>query len=239
MADNVLVVEDDLDIATLIKVNLSELGLSIDHFADGQAGCNAALEKDYSLILLDVMLPSMNGLDICRKVRDSKPEQAIVMLTAKNSETDRVLGLELGADDYMTKPFSIRELQARVRSQIRKAHLLQQANNHHAQPSNIISSGELLINQQTREATRNGEPLDLTATEFDLLYHLMGHPNQVFSRTQLLESVWGYQHSGYEHTVNSHINRLRAKVENSATDPQYVQTVWGVGYKFNTQHKAS
>lgn len=239
MIDNVLVVEDDLDIATLIKVNLTELGLNIDHFADGQEGCTAALEKDYSLILLDVMLPSMNGLDICRKVRDNKPEQAIVMLTAKNSETDRVLGLELGADDYMTKPFSIRELQARVRSQIRKAHLIKEASQHHSEPSNIINSGELTINQQTREAHKNGHVLDLTATEFDLLYHLMGHPNQVFSRTQLLESVWGYQHSGYEHTVNSHINRLRSKVENDATDPQYVQTVWGVGYKFNTQHKVA
>ena len=239
MTDRVLVVEDDLDLATLIKVNLGELGLTIDHCADGQVGCAAALEKDYRLILLDVMLPSMNGLDICRKVRDNKPEQAIVMLTAKDSETDRVLGLELGADDYMTKPFSIRELQARVRSQIRKAHIIQQANTHHVQPSNTISSGELLINQQTRDASRNGKALDLTATEFDLLFHLMGHPNQVFSRTQLLESVWGYQHSGYEHTVNSHINRLRAKVERSPTAPQYLQTVWGVGYKFNTQHKVN
>lgn len=236
MADKVLVVEDDLDIATLIQVNLAELGLEITHHADGAEACEAALNNDFCLMLLDVMLPNMNGLDICRKVREQKPEQAIIMLTAKNSETDRVLGLELGADDYMTKPFSVRELQARVRSQIRKAHLIQQANQQQsASPSNIIVSGELRINQQTRQVTKNDTYLDLTATEFELLFHLMQHPNQVFSRTQLLESVWGYQHSGYEHTVNSHINRLRAKVESDATEPKYVQTVWGVGYKFNTQ----
>ena len=238
MVDKVLVVEDDFDIATLIQVNLAELGLDITHCADGTQACDAALNNDYCLILLDVMLPNMNGLDICRKVREQKPEQAIVMLTAKNSETDRVLGLELGADDYMTKPFSVRELQARVRSQIRKAHLIKQANQQlPSSPNNIIVSGELRINQQTRQVTKNDAYLELTATEFELLYHLMQHPNQVFSRTQLLESVWGYHHSGYEHTVNSHINRLRSKVESDATAPQYVQTVWGVGYKFNSQQQ--
>jgi DNA-binding response OmpR family regulator len=231
--DKVLVVEDDLDIATLIKVNLAELGLHIDHHADGKDGLDAALGNDYSLVLLDVMLPSLGGLDICRKLRDSKPEQAIIMLTAKNSETDRVLGLELGADDYMTKPFSIRELQARVRSQIRKAHLLSNASQQPATPQHFIEQGRIKINQQTREVFCNDSLVDLTATEFDLLYHMMKHPNQVFSRAQLLESVWGYQHSGYEHTVNSHINRLRAKVETDAANPDYVQTVWGVGYKFN------
>jgi len=231
--DKVLVVEDDLDIATLIKVNLAELGLHIDHHADGKDGLDAALSNDYSLVLLDVMLPSLGGLDICRKLREEKPEQAIIMLTAKNSETDRVLGLELGADDYMTKPFSIRELQARVRSQIRKAHLLANASQQPEIPQHFIEQGNIKINQQTREVFCNESRVDLTATEFDLLYHLMKHPNQVFSRAQLLESVWGYQHSGYEHTVNSHINRLRAKVEADAANPDYVQTVWGVGYKFN------
>lgn len=231
--DKVLVVEDDLDIATLITVNLTELGLSIEHHADGQAGLNAALNNDYSLVLLDLMLPSLGGLDICRKLRDRKPEQAIIILTAKNSETDRVLGLELGADDYMTKPFSIRELQARVRSQIRKVHLLANAQTQPESPQHMIEHANLRINQQTREVFCKQNLIDLTATEFDLLYHLMKHPNQVFSRAQLLESVWGYQHSGYEHTVNSHINRLRAKVEIDAANPDYVQTVWGVGYKFN------
>lgn len=236
--DKVLVVEDDLDIATLISVNLTELGLQVEHHADGQAGLNAALSNEYSLVLLDVMLPSLGGLDICRRLRESKPEQAIIMLTAKNSETDRVLGLELGADDYMTKPFSIRELQARVRSQIRKAHLLSAAQQQPITEQQLIAQGNIKINQQTREVFCNDHSVELTATEFDLLYHLMKHPNQVFSRAQLLESVWGYQHSGYEHTVNSHINRLRAKVEKDAANPDYVQTVWGVGYKFNVAKKA-
>ncbi|GLR72513.1 response regulator transcription factor [Agaribacter marinus] len=237
--DNVLIVEDDMDIAALIKVNLSELGLNLDHCADGQSGLNAALNNSYSLVLLDVMLPLMSGLDICRKLRERKPEQAILMLTAKNSETDRVLGLELGADDYMSKPFSIPELQARVRSQIRKAHLLQKAKEEVVPEEGFLQCGDISINQQTREVFRNDKLLDLTATEFDLLFHLMQHPNQVFSRSQLLESVWGYQHCGYEHTVNSHINRLRSKVEKDATNPEFVQTVWGVGYKFNKVSKGS
>lgn len=233
MADTVLVVEDDPDIATLIQVNLVELGLHIEHIVDGAKACEAALCNSYSLLLLDITLPSMSGLDICRKVRESKPEQSIIMLTAKDSEMDRVLGLELGADDYMAKPFSIRELQARVRSQIRKVHLLQEADKPKTKPSHILRNGQISIDQRTREVFVKNHAIELTATEFDLLFHLMAHPNQVFSRAQLLESVWGYQHSGYEHTVNSHINRLRSKIEQDATAPDYVQTVWGVGYKFN------
>lgn len=233
MVDSVLVVEDDKDIATLIQVNLSELGLVMEHHDDGQSGLNAALNNSYSLVLLDVMLPSLGGLDICRKLRERKPEQAILMLTAKNSETDRVLGLELGADDYMTKPFSIRELQARVRAQIRKVNILKNARENSNSPSDCIEVGDIKIVKQTREVYNAKRSVELTATEFDLLFHLMQHPNQVFSRAQLLESVWGYQHSGYEHTVNSHINRLRSKLEKDATQPEFVQTVWGVGYKFN------
>lgn len=231
--DKVLVVEDDADIAALITVNLAELGLQIEHQFDGKKGLETALKNDYSLVLLDVMLPSLGGLDICRNLREKKPQQAIIMLTAKNSETDRVLGLELGADDYMTKPFSIRELQARVRSQIRKAHLLSSFQQQTPIPVHYIEHGNIKINQQTHEVLCKQQVVELTATEFDLLYHLMKYPNQVFSRAQLLESVWGYHHSGYEHTVNSHINRLRAKVEADAANPEYVQTVWGVGYKFN------
>lgn len=236
MADKVLVVEDDLDIADLIRVNLVELGIEIEHQGDGNVALQCALENNYALLILDVMLPGISGLDICRQVRDKKPEQAIIMLTAKNSETDRVLGLELGADDYMTKPFSVRELQARVRSQLRKVHVMQQANVGQEQvDEKPLVIGSLSINQKNHQVMFEGKELDLTATEFELLFHLASHPNQVFSRSQLLESVWGYHHSGYEHTVNSHINRLRAKIENDATTPKIVQTVWGVGYKFNPQ----
>jgi two-component system alkaline phosphatase synthesis response regulator PhoP len=236
MSDTVLIVEDDLDIANLIRVNLLELGVEIEHQDNGDRALQQALNNQYSLLILDVMLPGMNGLDICRQVREKKPEQAIIMLTAKSSETDRVLGLELGADDYMTKPFSVRELQARVRSQLRKVHVLQQSkqNSAHANDT-LLVIGNLSINQKNHQVIFNDRSLELTATEFELLHHLASHPNQVFSRSQLLESVWGYHHSGYEHTVNSHINRLRAKIEQDATSPQIVQTVWGVGYKFNPQ----
>jgi len=234
MTDKVLVVEDDLDIAELIRINLSELGIEIEHFDNGRQALSSAMDNDYALLILDVMLPEVSGLDICRQVRDKKPEQAIIMLTAKNSETDRVLGLELGADDYMTKPFSTRELQARVRSQLRKVEVLRQASAAKVQDDEKpLVVGSLVINQKNHIAVFEDNTLDLTATEFELLYHLASHPNQVFTRSQLLESVWGYHHSGYEHTVNSHINRLRAKIESDATSPQIVQTVWGVGYKFN------
>lgn len=236
VTDNILVVEDDLDISDLIRVNLLELGVNTDHQENGELALQQALNNDYAVLILDVMLPGLSGLDICRQVREKKPEQAIIMLTAKISETDRVLGLELGADDYMTKPFSVRELQARVRSQLRKVHVLQQVSKGQEQkPHQSLTIGNLQIHHKNHQVFLADQSLDLTATEFDLLCHLANHPNQVFSRSQLLESVWGYHHSGYEHTVNSHINRLRAKLEVDATSPQIVQTVWGVGYKFNPQ----
>lgn len=237
MSDSVLLVEDDQDIAELIRVNLLELGVVTTVQEQGDKALQLALDNDYSLLILDVMLPGVSGLDICRQVREQKPSQAIIMLTAKSSETDRVLGLELGADDYMTKPFSVRELQARVRSQLRKVHVFQEAsNNAQVEDNNVaIVIGALQINQKNHQVVFQENELELTATEFELLHHLASHPNQVFSRSQLLESVWGYHHSGYEHTVNSHINRLRAKIEQDATSPQIVQTVWGVGYKFNPQ----
>ncbi|MDM7861543.1 response regulator transcription factor [Alteromonas sp. ASW11-36] len=235
MNARVLVVEDDLDIADLIRVNLSELGVTIEHAATGDKGLSLALDIQYDLVLLDVMLPQVSGLDICREVRAKKPEQAIVMLTAKNSEMDRVLGLELGADDYMTKPFSVRELQARVRAQLRKVRMLAKIRNSPAIDTAILQIGSLTIDTNKHIVELDNHALELTATEFELLLYLAKHPNQVFSRSQLLESVWGYHHSGYEHTVNSHINRLRAKIERDATNPTVVQTVWGVGYKFNPQ----
>lgn len=237
MSDSVLLVEDDQDIAELIRVNLLELGVVTTVQEQGDKALQLALENDYSLLILDVMLPGISGLDICRQVRAQRPSQAIIMLTAKSSETDRVLGLELGADDYMTKPFSVRELQARVRSQLRKVHVFQEASHNVLVEDNNVAIviGALQINQKNHQVVFQENQLELTATEFELLHHLASHPNQVFSRSQLLESVWGYHHSGYEHTVNSHINRLRAKIEQDATSPQIVQTVWGVGYKFNPQ----
>ena len=236
--DTVLLVEDDQDIADLITLHLSELSLQVEHCLSGEQALQQFNQQNYALVLLDVMLPGISGLDVCKQVRASKPEQIIIMITSRNTELDRVLGLELGADDYMAKPFSIPELQARIRSQLRRLHLLNQKETEQAAqhlPERYLSIGSLQIDSTLHKTMLEGRELELTSTEFDLLFYLASHPEQVFSREQLLSSVWGYHHSGYEHTVNSHINRLRNKVEKNATKPEIVQTVWGVGYKFSPQ----
>jgi len=237
MIDSILVVEDEQDIADLISVHLRELSLNVDHSLTGEKALELAFTHNYALILLDVMLPGISGLDVCRQIRDKKPAQAILMLTSRTSETDRVVGLELGADDYMTKPFSVRELQARVRSQLRRVHLMDKlaSSDENEETTKTLCVGELQIDIATHKVMLAGKTLELTSTEFDLIFYLASHPEQVFSRSQLLSAVWGYHHSGYEHTVNSHINRLRNKLEKDPTKPEIVQTVWGVGYKFNRQ----
>lgn len=231
MSDSILIVEDELDIAELIKVHMEDLTLKVDLCDNGNRAIDMALSNNYSLLILDINLPGCSGLDVCRKVRDAKPAQAILMLTSRTSEIDRVVGLELGADDYMTKPFSVRELQARVHALLRRVHLLQDSKPQD-EDSQTITVGKLMIDQRTHQVVLNGNTLDLTSTEFDLIAFMAQHPGQVFSRTQLLDSVWGYSHSGYEHTVNSHINRLRSKLINNRDTP-IIQTVFGVGYKFN------
>ena len=252
MKDKILIIEDEQDIANLIQVHLTELDIDSDICAHGQQALEMALNQNYQLVMLDVMLPGINGLDICRQLRQTKPLQAILMLTSKTSETDRVLGLELGADDYMTKPFSIRELQARVRTQLRRVHALNERNqsallsqNDNNQPkdeqhqsnrfdnSNCI--GQLLVDHRYHQVTYKDKAINLTSTEFELLDFFCKNPDQVFSRAQLLDGVWGYNHSGYEHTVNSHINRLRNKLEEDCAEPKIIQTVWGVGYKLNSK----
>ncbi|MGL1959037.1 MAG: response regulator transcription factor [Colwellia sp.] len=245
MKDKILIIEDEIDIAKLIQVHLTELDIDSDIYSQGQQALTQALTHNYQLILLDVMLPGISGLDICRQVRLAKPLQAILMLTSRTSETDRVLGLELGADDYMTKPFSVRELQARVRTQLRRVHALSNKNNHIDIPSNTIVNtgqnkqyttciGQLLVDHCYHKVTYKDKAINLTSTEFELIDFFCKHPDQVFSRSQLLDNVWGYHHNGYEHTVNSHINRLRNKLEETSNEPQIIQTVWGVGYKLNS-----
>ncbi|MBA6391820.1 response regulator transcription factor [Colwellia sp. BRX10-3] len=232
--DTILVVEDDQDIADLVTLTLQEIGLTVEHCLSGEVAIEKLAINQYDLVMLDVMLPGISGLDVCRQLREQKPEQVILMVTSRNSEIDRVLGLELGADDYMTKPFSVRELQARVRSQLRRVHILSkisQQQHEKQSPEQYLTLGTLKIDSMSHLVTLKGNNVELTSTEFDLLFYLASHPDQVFSREQLLSSVWGYHHSGYEHTVNSHINRLRNKVETNATKPEIVQTVWGVGYK--------
>jgi len=234
MTDRILVVEDEQDIADLLTVHLQELSMHVCHVLTGELALMRVTKESFDLIILDVMLPGISGLDVCRKIRAQIPSQAILMLTSRTSETDRVVGLELGADDYMTKPFSIRELQARVRSHLRRVHLLQTMTQPTTESDQLVI-GQLVIDNRLHQVSLAGEVLELTATEYDLLFHLAAHAEQVFSRTQLLSSVWGYHHSGYEHTVNSHINRLRNKIEQDPNKPKIVQTVWGVGYKFNAQ----
>ena len=231
MTKNILVIEDNADIARLVMVNLRGKQMHVDHAADGTAGLDMALSGQYQLVILDLMLPGIDGLDICRMLRSEKIYTPVLMLTARTSELDRVLGLEVGADDYLTKPFSVPELVARVNA------ILRRADQYQPSPDTLENSplqfGELIMNPDKRQVLLGGNNIELTVKEFDLLWHFASNPQRVFSRSQLLDSVWGYGHAGYEHTVNSHINRLRAKIEADPAKPQYVITVWGVGYKFS------
>ncbi|QIZ77024.1 response regulator transcription factor [Ferrimonas lipolytica] len=226
-----LIIEDQPEINELVALNLASLNHQIERCDNGKVGYHRAQNEAFDLIVLDLMLPDMDGLSICQQLRQQGYPTPILMLTARSSEIDRVVGLESGADDYLTKPFSIRELQARVKAQLRRAELSQPT-----PPSDEeIRFGQLTINPQRRQVAIAGQSIELTGTEFDLLYFLAQHPGRVFSREQLLNNIWGYQHNGYQHTVNSHINRLRSKLESANASQAYVLTVWGVGYKFNDQ----
>lgn len=233
MSKKVLIVEDNADIANLIKVNLQSKNIDVDVAGEGDVGLKLALDNDYHLIILDLMLPKMDGMDICRTLRSHNNYTPVLMLTAKNSELDRVLGLEVGADDYLTKPFSVPELLARVSAIIRRSEQYQSSSP--TEVENKLSFDDLCIDPNTREVFLSQDHIDLTAKEFDLLWHFASNPGRVYSRAQLLSSIWGYGHEGYEHTVNSHINRLRSKIELDPAQPKYVMTVWGVGYKFNNE----
>jgi len=231
MAKNILVIEDNADIARLVMVNLRSQQMQVAHAADGTAGLDMALTGQYQLVILDLMLPGIDGLDICRNLRREKVYTPVLMLTARTSELDRVLGLEVGADDYLTKPFSIPELVARVNAILRRSDQYQSSPA--SQASLPLQFGELRMDPAKRHVQLGSNAIELTAREFDLLWHFASNPERVFTRGQLLDSVWGYGHAGYEHTVNSHINRLRAKIETDPAKPRYVITVWGVGYKFS------
>jgi DNA-binding response OmpR family regulator len=229
MTRQVLVIEDDEDIANLIELQLLELSCKVKLASDGVEGLAEAQSQRYDLLILDLMLPGMGGLEICQRIRGQDHYTPILMLTSKSSELDRVLGLEMGADDYLTKPFSVLELAARVKAIFRRVDSLSKDKD---SATVAIRSGDLHIDVEKRSVRLDGKPVDLTAKEFDLLAHFARHPGRVFTRAQLLDSVWGYSHSGYEHTVNSHINRLRTKIENNPNEPEFIETVWGVGYKF-------
>lgn len=222
---HVLVVEDDSTVAEVVARYLERDGFEVTGVGDGHAALSAASERSVDLVVLDIMLPGIDGLEVCRRLRASTPIP-IIMLTALGEETDRIAGLELGADDYLAKPFSPRELVARVNAVLRRARVPTQTRRE------TIVAGELEIDLDAHEVRRSGEAVSLTAKEFDLLAHLATHPRQVFTREELLEQVWGYRF-GDKSTVTVHVRRLREKVEADPARPTKVATVWGVGYRFD------
>ena len=231
----ILLVEDEQDIAELVALHLGDLCDEFVVAQDGYEGMRLATSGSWSLTILDLRLPGPDGLEICRAIRRERPYQPILMLTAKSAELDRVLGLETGADDYLTKPFSVLELVARVRAIFRRIANLQQAPQVEADSKKTVNAGSLTIDPSRREVTLGSRQIDLTLREFDLLDFFARNPGRVFRRADLLDKIWGYGHEGYEHTVNSHINRLRAKIESDPSKPKMIVTVWGVGYKFSGQ----
>jgi len=230
MTRKILVIEDNQDLARLLELHLRDLFYEVDLAFDGEAGFSKIESQFYDLVLLDLMLPGLDGLEICRRIRAKPAYTPILILTSKSTELDRVLGLEMGADDYVTKPFSIRELMARVKAILRRVDELK-SDRPESKPA-TVRAADLIIDPEKRSVSLKGKPVDLTAKEFDLLLHFARNPAKVYTRSQLLDLVWGYGHDGYEHTVNSHINRLRAKIEKDPAHPVYILTVWGVGYKF-------
>jgi DNA-binding response OmpR family regulator len=231
MASSILVAEDQADIRDLLVLNLRNAGYAVTAVADGAAALARQLEEASDLLILDLMMPRLDGLEVCKALRARGSATPILMLTAKSTELDRVLGLELGADDYLTKPFSLAELLARVKALLRRADLLRAAQANPPSQPGRLRNGELEILPTKRQVRYRGEALDFTALEFDLLLHFASHPGHVFSRSQLLNAVWGYTHDGYEHTVTTHINRLRAKLEADPMRPELILTVRGAGYK--------
>lgn len=228
MPKQVLIVEDDQDIAELMRIHLRDEGYAIEHAADGQAGMHLVEQDRWDVLVLDLMLPGVGGLEICRRARAMPRYTPIIITSARSSEVDRILGLELGADDYLAKPFSVLELVARVRALLRRADAL--ARNAKLEQGHI-EVGDLQIDPAAREVHVNGKSIDLTPREFDLLHFFARHPGKVYSRMDLLNQVWGYRHDGYEHTVDTHINRLRVKIETDPANPHRILTVWGRGYK--------
>lgn len=233
----ILLVEDENDLARVIKRHAEDAGFQVRIAATGESALEATATGEFDLVLLDVMLPGIDGLEVCRRLRARKQYMPVLMLTARSSEIDKVLGLETGADDYLTKPFSVLELLARIKAIIRRMDALASPS---AMPARIIEvAGCLRIDPATREVFVHGRPVALTHKEFDLLRHFAENPGRVYTRAQLLDAVWGYSHEGYEHAVNCHINRLRTKIESDPAEPRLLLTAWGVGYKFTTESVVS
>ncbi|MEM1259402.1 MAG: response regulator transcription factor [Bacteroidota bacterium] len=230
----VLIVEDDPEIVQLLEIHLKDLGCSTLSAKQGDLGLRMAIEYEPDLVILDVMLPEMDGLEVCQKIRANNVQSPIMMLTSKSEEIDKVLGLEVGADDYLTKPFSVREFIARVKAIFRRQKMSKSATRESDEPKSLRFDG-LRIDVDHRKVVCNNERIELSPKEFELLVLLSSNPGKSYDRTKLLNMIWGYDFTGYEHTVNSHINRLRSKIEPDMSNPKYILTTWGVGYKFNEE----
>jgi len=225
----ILVIEDSVEVARLVEARLAEAGFAVAVEADGEQGLERAQRERFVLIVLDLMLPSLDGMEVCRRLRAAGDATPILILTAKSTELDRVVGLEFGADDYVVKPFSALELIARVKAILRRVSTEQRVPSAGAE---ILRFGQFALDLAARELRRGGEPVPLTPKEFDLLALFAANPGRVFTRNQLLDQVWGYGDGVYEPTVTSHINRLRGKIEPDSANPTHIETVWGTGYRF-------
>ena len=225
----ILIIEDDRDIANLIAIHMDDNGHEAHKIHDGREGLIRAMEDVFDLIILDLKLPGMDGMEICKKLRQEKVDTPIIMLTSKAEEIDKVLGLEFGADDYMTKPFSIRELVARVKSVLRRGKREIRDNTTIDQ---VLECENFFVDISKRIVKVYDKQVELSPKEFDMLVLMAANPGKTYSRSDLLSQVWGVDFEGFEHTVNSHINRLRSKIETKMNEPEFIQTTWGVGYKF-------
>ena len=231
---SLLVVEDDENISTAISEYFSRAGYNVKTVEDGLAGVKSALDDRPDAVVLDLMLPKMDGLAVCKELREKTNYLPILMLTAKDDVVDKVLGLEMGADDYITKPFSLRELEARIKSVLRRTR--NAGGSDGLKNEAPIVRGKLRIDAAKREVSVGERQVELTPKEFDLLKLFASNPGRVFPRKYLLEKIWDYSYEGYDRTIDSHINRLRAKIEENPENPQMVLTVWGIGYKFSDEH---
>lgn len=231
---NVLIIEDDPEIIHLLEIHLKDLHCTVSSANAGDVGLRTAIETVPDLIILDIMLPEMDGIEVCQKIRANNIKSPIIMLTAKSEEIDKVLGLEVGADDYLTKPFSVREFIARVKAIFRRQKMADTSGVKIEEPK-TLQFGALSIDIEMRKVVLDGSKIELSPKEFELLVLLSSNPGKSYDRTKLLNLIWGYDFKGYEHTVNSHINRLRAKIEPDMSNPTFILTTWGIGYKFNEE----
>lgn len=231
----VLIIEDNEEICVLLTTHLMDFDCEVDTAFDGAVGLNKGLTNNYDLIILDLLLPSKDGFDVCKTLRDRQVDTPILLLSARNEEVDKILGLESGADDYMTKPFRIPEFINRTQALLRQRNLNQQylSNLMNSSTENSLTFGALSIDLELEEVTLNGRSIDLTSREFELLHLLASHPGKSYTKSELLKTIWGYDFQGFGNLVTTHINSLRNKMEIDPYNPNYILTCWEVGYKFN------